>query len=245
MNDPLEALPAEVLAKLRRHNLLRKLVECQVVAEAVGEEPLDAAEKEQARQQFLRSNGISGNEALDHFLVVNGLTPPDLESLIEMPVRIHHHCLEHFHHKAEARFLSRKNQLDRVVYSLLRIKDGMLARELYLRIAAGEANFADLAAHYTEGPEKSTNGIVGPVPLTRAHPLLAERLRTATPGVLQEPFQVTEWWLVVRLENYFPATFDAAMAQQMASELFADWVQEEATRKVATLSATAAPAPTA
>lgn len=244
MTDPLEAFPPEALALLRRHNLLRNFVERQVVAEAVGEEPLDAAEQEQARQQFFRKNGIGDEQALARFLVVNGLTAADLSGLIDLPVRIQRHCLEHFQHKAEARFLSRKNQLDRVVYSLLRIKDGFLARELYLQIAAGEANFADLAARYTEGPEKATNGIIGPVPLTQAHPILAERLRTATPGVLQEPFQVAEWWLVVRLENYSPASFDAAMAQQMASELFSDWVQEETNRKLATLRGSAAPAPT-
>jgi parvulin-like peptidyl-prolyl isomerase len=244
MTDPLEVFPPEALALLRRHNLLRNFVERQVVAEAVGEEPLDAAEQEQARQQFFRKNGIGDEQALARFLVVNGLTAADLSGLIDLPVRIQRHCLEHFQHKAEARFLSRKNQLDRVVYSLLRIKDGFLARELYLQIAAGEANFADLAARYAEGPEKATNGIIGPVPLTQAHPILAERLRTATPGVLQEPFQVAEWWLVVRLENYSPATFDAAMAQQMASELFSDWVQEETNRKLATLRGSAAPAPT-
>jgi parvulin-like peptidyl-prolyl isomerase len=245
MTDPLEAFPPEALALLQRHNLLRNLVERQVVAAAVGEEPLDASEQEQARKQFFTKNGIADKESLARFLVLNGLTPADLGHLIEMPVRIQRHCLEHFQHKAESRFLSRKNQLDRVVYSLLRIKDGFLARELYLQIAAGEANFADLAARYAEGPEKATNGIIGPVPLTQAHPILAERLRIATPGVLQEPFQVAEWWLVVRLENYSPASFDAAMAQQMAAELFNDWVQEETSRKLANLRGTAASAPSA
>jgi parvulin-like peptidyl-prolyl isomerase len=245
MTDPLEALPAEALDLLRRHNLLRKLVERQVVAEAVGSDPLDSEEQEQARQQFLRSNSIADKEALARFMAGNGLARSDLDHMVEMPVRIRRHCLEHFQHKAEARFLSRKNQLDRVVYSLLRIKDGFLARELYLQIAAGEANFADLAARYAEGPEKATHGIIGPVPLIQAHPILAERLRIATPGVLQEPFQVAEWWLVVRIENYSPASFDAAMAEQMAAELFDEWVQEETSRKLASLRGTAAPAPSA
>jgi hypothetical protein len=56
---------------------------------------------------------------------------------------------------------------------------------------------------------------------------------------------VAEWWLVVRLENYSPASFDATMAQQMAAELFDEWVQEETSRKLASLRGTAAPAPSA
>jgi len=119
-----------------------------------------------------------------------------------------------------------------VVYSLLRVKDRFLAQELYLRISGREANFADLAAQYAEGPEKRTNGIVGPVPLTQAHPILAERLRTSAPGQLLEPFPISDWWLVVRLESYTPASFDDDIAERMASELFEEWANEETTLKV-------------
>jgi parvulin-like peptidyl-prolyl isomerase len=244
MEDPLTALTPEVNALLRRHNLLRPLVERQVIEDAVAPIALDAQEKENARHLFLRSNAIANEEALERFLTSNGLTKAELEHQIEMPLRIRRFSQEHFHHKAEARFLSRKNQLDRVVYSLLRVKDGLLARELYLRIAAGEATFAELAALHAEGPEKATNGIVGPVPLTQAHPLLAERLRTTTPGVLLEPFQVAEWWLVVRLEHYTPAVFDEAMAAQMAGELFTEWVQEQTLARMTRLIAPRAAATT-
>jgi parvulin-like peptidyl-prolyl isomerase len=175
---------------------------------------------------------LSDETSVAGFLEANGLGSEDLTWQIELPLRIRAHCREHFRHKAEAHFLSRKNQLDRVVYSLLRVKDGFLARELYLRLEAGEASFATLAKQFAEGPEKQTNGIVGPVPLTQAHPVLAERLRTTSPGVLMQPFQLSDWWLVVRLESYTPASFDEAMADTMAAELFDHWVREEASRKI-------------
>ena len=225
------------LAELRRHNLLQALLQRQVVAEAVASETPDPEALDQAREQFLAQNGLDSPESLQAFLRGNGLSEEDLNWQIALPLRIKAHCEEHFRHKAEAHFLSRKNQLDRVVYSLLRVKDLFLARELYLRIEAGEASFADLAAQYAEGPEKQTNGIVGPVPLTQAHPALAERLRTTGAGVLMEPFQIAEWWLVVRLESYTPASFDSAMALQMADELFNQWVREETTRRIRELPA--------
>lgn len=225
------------LAELRRHNLLQSLLQRQVVAEAVASEELDAEQLEQARGQFTRQNGLDSAESLQAFLLGNGLSEDDLNWQIALPLRIRAHCNEHFRHKAEAHFLSRKNQLDRVVYSLLRVQDPFLARELYLRIEAGEASFADLAAQYAEGPEKQTNGIVGPVPLTQAHPALAERLRTTSAGVLMEPFQIAEWWLVVRLESYTPASFDEATAEQMSDELFNQWVREETSRRIRLLPA--------
>jgi parvulin-like peptidyl-prolyl isomerase len=222
----------KILAELRRHNLLLTLVQRRVVAEAVADQPLEPEACHQAREQFCRQNGLSDETAVAGFLEANGLCSEDLAWQIELPLRIRAHCREHFRHKAEAHFLSRKNQLDRVVYSLLRVKDGFLARELYLRLEAGEASFATLAKQFAEGPEKQTHGIVGPVPLTQAHPVLAERLRTTSPGVLMQPFQLADWWLVVRLESYTPASFDEAMAEQMASELFDQWVREEASRRI-------------
>jgi parvulin-like peptidyl-prolyl isomerase len=180
----------------------------------------------------MQQRNLADEAALEEFLGDAQLSRADLEWQLQLPLRISRHCDEHFRHKAEARFLERKNQLDQVVYSLLRVKDGFLARELYLRIAGGEANFADLAAEYAEGPERATNGIVGPVPLTQAHPALAEKLRTSSPGVLQEPMGIADWWLVVRLESYTPASFDDATATRMTQELFEEWVREEATHKM-------------
>ena len=115
------------------------------------------------------------------------------------------------------------------------IRDGGLARELYLRIDDSDANFADLAARYAEGPEQATRGIVGPVPLTQAHPALVDRLRTAPPGVVLEPFQIESWWLVVRLESLTSATFDEATAARMAQELFEQWISEQVERRLADL----------
>ena len=114
-----------------------------------------------------------------------------------------------------------------VVYSLLRLENSFLARELYLQIEAGESNFADLAKRYAEGPERNTNGIVGPVSLTQAHPILVEKLRVAQPGVLLEPFRISDWWLVVRLERYSPATFTDEVSDQMCQEMFEAWIDEE------------------
>ena len=152
---------------------------------------------------------------------------------------------ERFAPKAEARFLERKSELDQVVYSPLRLENSFLARELYLQIESGESNFADLAKRYAEGPERNTNGIVGPVSLTQAHPKLVEKLRVAQPGVLLEPFRIAEWWLVVRLERYSPATFTDEVADQMCQEMFDVWIDEETTAILSQLASEAtAMAPT-
>ncbi len=225
----------DLLAELRRHNLLRPLVQHQIIAEAVGFVEVSVEELETARNQFLESNRLQNPEALSAYLEDHGWSTEAFDWQISLPQRIKHYCRREFLHKAEAHFLTRKNQLDQVVYSLLRTKDPFLAQELFLRIDGGESNFGDLAAKYSEGPERNTKGIVGPVSMTQAHPSVAELLRTSKPGLLLHPIQLGEWWIVLRLESYRPASFDEVMAERLSRELFDLWVNEELTRKMAGL----------
>jgi parvulin-like peptidyl-prolyl isomerase len=138
--------------------------------------------------------------------------------------------------KAEARFLERKTSLDQIVYSLLRVADAGLARELYLRIEDRETDFASAATEYSLGPESKSNGLVGPVPLLQAHPNLAQRLRINPPGHLIEPFQIEQWWVVVRIESYTSAVLDQATRMAMAKELFDEWLEGEVQTQLSQLA---------
>jgi parvulin-like peptidyl-prolyl isomerase len=219
-------LPPSALATLARHGLLRPFLRQQLLSEALASELLSAEDRQQALEGFVRERRLGNGEELERYRQEQLLSPEALAEQIEQPLRMRRHCDRLYRPKAEARFLDRKSQLDRVVYSLLRLSDGGLARELYLQLQEGEAHFADLAALHSEGPERGTRGIVGPVPLTQAHPQLVQRLSTGAPGVVQEPFRIERWWLVVRLESLSSASFDEAMAQQMAHELLEQWLDQ-------------------
>lgn len=225
----------ELFSELRRHDLLVPLLKCRIIAEAVSNETPDPEQLQSARKNFLMARGLIDTDSIHTFLDQKGWTESDLDWQIELPLRIKRHCHNQFRHKAESRFLTRKDQLDFVSYSLLRTKDIYLARELYLRIDAGEANFGDLASEYSEGPERETKGIIGPVAITKAHPALAEALRVAKPGVLMKPIKVEEWWLVMRLESYKPATFDERTADILSHELFEIWVNQETSVRIQSL----------
>jgi parvulin-like peptidyl-prolyl isomerase len=74
---------------------------------------------------------------------------------------------------------------------------------------------------------------------------LVEKLRVAQPGVLLEPFRISDWWLVVRLERYSPATFTDEVSDQMCQEMFDAWIDEETAKTLSQLASEATePAPT-
>ncbi len=236
---------AEGLALLDRFNLLKPLVEQMVTSEAIADVVVAAEQLEQARLGLLQQRGFDGMEQWAELLEQLGSGEEQVLERLLHNIRRRSWMRERFAAKAEARFLERKNELDQVVYSLLRLENSFLARELYLQIESGESNFADLARRYAEGPERNTNGIVGPVSLTQAHPVLVEKLRVAQPGVLLEPFRIADWWLVVRLERYAPATFTDEVSDQMCQEMFDIWVDQETTASLSQLgSETSEPAST-
>jgi parvulin-like peptidyl-prolyl isomerase len=155
-----------------------------------------------------------------------GCPPTELKAVVEREVRISKWKKALFEPQAAEHFERRKPALDRVVYSLLRVKEAGLARELWFRIKEGEASFADLAPKYASGNEVYTAGIVGPVAFGAMHPSLAGVLKPARAGELLKPFAVAEWFLVARVDHHLPVEFDEAMKHQMIEELATQWLDE-------------------
>ena len=155
-----------------------------------------------------------------------GCPPNELKAVVEREVRISKWKKALFEPEAAQHFERRKPALDRVVYSLLRVKEAGLARELWFRIKEGEASFADLAPKYASGNEVYTAGIVGPVAFGAMHPALAGVLKSARAGELLKPFAVAEWFLVARVDHHLPVEFDEAMKHQMTEELATQWLDE-------------------
>lgn len=224
-----EPLPFS-LAQLRwlsRAQLLPTVLRTLISDPVLASVSLPDEERLQAFQSFCSDQKLSSPEDLEAYRQQQLLQQEDLQFLIERPLRLARLCEQQYLPKAEARFLERKTSLDQIVYSLLRVADGGLARELYLRIADQETDFPSAATQYSLGPESKSKGLVGPVPLLQAHPNLAQRLRTNPPGHLIEPFQIEQWWVVVRVENYTPAVLNDTTRMAMAKELFEQWLEEE------------------
>lgn len=226
-----------LFARLRRHDLIRPLILKDLVAQRVAGVTIPREDVQQALTTYRKQHRLEDDQALAEHLRDRGIGPSDLIWQLELPLRIREHCREHYLDKAEAHFLKRKQGLDQVVYSLIRVKDAYFARELYLRLLGEEASFADLASQYSEGAEKSTHGIIGPRSLQQAHPVLADKLRTATVGKVIEPFSIAEWWLIARLESHKPASFTPEVGAQMAFELFEESINEALTDKLRSLQA--------
>ena len=136
-------------------------------------------------------------------------------------------CQRNLGGKLHSHYLKRKNQLDQVSYSLLRVKERDLANELHLRIKEGESSFEEVAEEYSEGPERLQRGRLGPMPLSQPHPMLAKLLRVSMPKQLWPPKQLENWWVVVRLEELHCAGLTDSLKQQLFIELGEQYLEEQ------------------
>ena len=127
-------ISAEGRSLLQSHNLLRPLVEQMVTSVAIADVAVTTEELDAARLDLLEQQGF---ESIDQWSqLVDRLERPEQQVLGQLRRLIQRQTWmrDQFASKAEARFLERKNELDQVVYSLLRLKNSFLARELYLQI---------------------------------------------------------------------------------------------------------------
>ena len=217
---------AEVISLLQKYWMLPQLQRELILDERLAAVVCSQEEVFSAYQAFYHKYQINSDADRAAWLERNHCTLEQLEHSVLRTLKLDRFKSETFGSKVDAYFLHRKAQLDRAMYSLLRVKDAHLAQELFFRIQAGEATFAELVAQYSGGQETEVGGLVGPHELSIPHPILAAKIRSLQPGQLAAPLQIAEWFVIVRLEKHLPAKLDEAMRMRLIDELSEQWIQE-------------------
>ena len=178
-------------------------------------------------EKWCQQQRIDSPQTLQRWQQQHGLSPEQWQQFVARRWRWLLWCDQNLEPKLNSHYLQRKSQLDKVTYSLLRVKDQHLANELHLRIKEEEASFEEVASKYSEGSERQQGGRLGPVPLSQPHPMLAKLLQVSTPGQLWPPKQLENWWIVVRLEELHCTELTDSLKQRLLFELGDQHVEEQ------------------
>lgn len=230
MDEPTPQLTAADLAwvaRLKSYNLWSQVVRERIVDLAIAKIECSAEEEADAWQKFCEQTKVDPEKLREVEPNSVQLGLDDMRALCRRLFRIEKFKSVTFTPALPAYFLKRKTGLDRVVYSILRLRDAALAQELYLRIKEGEETFAHLAEHHSSGPESHTGGIIGPVALGTLPPELMKLLATTTPGQLRPPARIGEWLVITRVEKRWDAEFDHEVRRQLLHEMFQHWLNEQ------------------
>jgi len=221
---------------LSRARLLKPYIRQLALARNIEAVKLSDEEIATALQEFMKSQELATAADFELFLRINHLREEDLLELATEPIKVNQLIASNYLPKAETRYLQRKAELDVVVYSLIRVSSEELARELFLQITEDGIELGLLSSQYSEGPEKATRGVVGPVPISRAHPKLTERLKTRAIGELIEPFAIEHWWIIARVEHRVSTEFNNEIAWKLATELFEEDISNQTSDELKILS---------
>ena len=159
-----------------------------------------------------RRKELLGDQSLDDYLQTHQLSESDFELEIRREKCLKLFSEFHFGAGLEELFLAANGGHDQIIYSLMRVKDTGLARELWIRLEEGESTFSEIASKYGEGPEASRLGVIGPTPIGSIYPPeLATLLRSLKVGEIHPPRQLGDWIILIRLEQITPSRLDASM----------------------------------
>ncbi len=181
-----------------------------------------------ALEEFLTAKKLSQDD-LSVWLDKRGWRSADLDIHLAKPEALFRFAKQRFGPGLEERYLASASDLDNVIYSLLRVKDALLARELWLRLCEGEISFVNAAAKYGEGPEAKRKGLIGPIPIGSIQPpKIRKSLRELSPGEFTSPKQLGEWNLLLRLEQLSPSSFDETMQRKLLLDQLQSFLSERA-----------------
>ena len=211
---------------LRRTELQQPLLRRAVEEEITELVNLSEEQLEILDQDFRQTHGLTDSAAIDNWLTQRGWDAADLRMHLTRPEALRRFSEQRFGPGLEETFLRRKNDLDNVVYSLLRVRDQGLARELWIQLSEGEISFPEAASRHSDGPEAAHKGVIGPVALGQLQPELAERLRSLRQGDLREPELLGQWWVLLRLEQLTPARLDQDMRSKLLQDQLNSWIED-------------------
>jgi parvulin-like peptidyl-prolyl isomerase len=224
----------QLLPLISKYRLVPQLAKEMLIDVAIKDYEISEAEHQDARTRFCQQQQLSNDKDLDLWLQQQQLGREDLTDLINRELRLQKFKTNRWETQVESYFCQRKSQIDRVVFSMIRVKEIDVAEEIYFRLVSEESSFVEQAPLHSEGIEAKTKGISGPVELGKLDPILANALITLQPLEVLPPLQIGEWWVVLQLETIIPAQLDEEMRHHLTEELFNQWSYEEVQKLIST-----------
>jgi len=220
----LNCLNKETINLLQKNQQLKPLIRTELIKDTLREIKIDKNDEVNLLNDFRKNLKLEEDEKFNKWLSKNPFNLEDIKDTAYYKKRYSFFCDKHFSHKIDSRFLKRKKDLDIVVYSLIRVSDYFKAKELFYRAFEDEEDFGSLAANHSEGLERKTRGIVGPIPLGKSHRVLEKLIRQSKPGEILAPTQIEDYFVIIRLESLDAAKLDNHMREKMVDELFNEWI---------------------
>ena len=222
----LDEINNKSLKILRLGNKLPNLVKSFLIFEIVREISIEQNLFETEIKNFYLKNKILNKNDLVNVLKIRGISEEELNYQITLPLKIFKFGSQHFQEELKSYFLERKDFLDEYTFNIIRVKNKDIAYELYFRLDSDESDFANLSESFSYYSELYPKGLFGPKNLQGMNPIIINKLIITSPGELIQPFQVDEWWIILKLLKKKKAKLDNPTKKLLLQEIFNKFVNK-------------------
>ena len=228
--DSLNVLTSPVLSLLKDANLLKSLIRHKLIEEILDNEILEKKDNLAVENIIKNRKSLKTDQDFLEWKKNNQSEYQVLSKDLSIPFRLDNYALKNFGHMAEARYLEKKDLLDQVCYSLIRVQEAFLAYELYLRVLEEEVEFRELAKEFSLGPEKDSCGVVGPIPINQSSKEIIDILKSSNLNEVNKPIKIGEIHVIIRVESRIMSNLNKDTELILSKELFSEWLEEEANK---------------
>ena len=221
-----ENINADTLRILMLGNILPILLKNFLVFETTRDIFLEKNVLENEIKNFYLKNNIKNKQSLNQFLKAKGIGEEALHYQICLPLKIYSYAEQNFKNELEDYFLKQKEILDEYTFNIIRVKENDLAHEIYFQLDSEESDFLKLSQKYSFYSSLYPEGVFGPRNLRGVNSIIREKLINASNGNLIMPFQVDEFWVIIKLIKKKKAKLDNKTTKMLLTEIFDNFINK-------------------
>ena len=213
--------------KLSKYGLLKEYLKSKILEDKIKNIKLNEEEISNSKESYMEFFSLNDEKSLENHRILNLMSHENLSYKITLYSKVQKYCDIHYSKYIGKNFYNQKEKIDSVKYSLIRVKEYGLIKEIYHRIKDDKDDFNQIAKNYSIGIEKQTSGIIGPLSLDKVHPKVKDKLKKCYLNFLHKPFKVNDDWILIKLEEYFDSKLDQNYIKKLKSELLDRDIEKE------------------
>ena len=222
----LDEINPETLKILQFGNMLPNFLKNFLIYEIARTVTLEEDISKNEIKKFYLKNNIKNRKTLSKIIKAKGMLEEELHFQITLPSKIYKFAKENFKNELNEYFLKKKELLDEYTFNIIRVKKSDLAHELYFQLDAAESDFFKLSKRYSFYSPLYPEGVFGPRNLAGVNPIIFNKLLNSSIGDLIMPFQIDEWWFIIKLLEKKQAKLDEETTKVLLMEIFDNFVKK-------------------
>ena len=143
----------DLFKKLSRYGLLKEYLKSTILESKIKNVELNKEEILYAKENYMKFFALKDEKSLENHRISNFMSNENLLYKITLFSKVQKYCEVHYSESIKKLFYNKKESIDSVTYSLIRVKEYGLSKELYYRIKDDNDDFNQIAKEYSIGLE--------------------------------------------------------------------------------------------